>query len=136
MRVLLDTNVILDFFLEREPFYEAASKLFEAIAEERLFGFVSASSVTDIFYICRKQTQSFEEARDIIVMLLKLCNICPVDRSALDMALCSKLIDFEDAVQVACAELQGLDAIITRNPVDFQSSQVDVLSPKRVLQLL
>lgn len=136
MRVLLDTNVILDFFLEREPFYEQASLIFEAIADERLYGFVSASSVTDIFYLCRRQTQSFEKARGIIMTLLKLSDVCPVTRSALDAALNSGMRDFEDAVQVACAEKQKLEAIVTRNENDFRSSQVDVFTPEQLLQLL
>lgn len=60
MRVLLDTNIILDFFLEREPFFYDASRLFEAIADNQLEGFVTASSVTDIFYICKRQTQDLQ----------------------------------------------------------------------------
>ena len=136
MRVLLDTNIILDFFLEREPFYEQASLIFEAIADERLNGYVSASSVTDIFYLCRRQTQSFEKAREIIITLLKLCDVCPVARSALDAALNSGMKDFEDAVQVACAEKQELEAIVTRNQSDFQSNQVDVFTPEQLLQHL
>ena len=55
MRLLLDTNIILDFFLERKPFFDDASKLFDAIAENRIEGFITASSVTDIFYIFRSQ---------------------------------------------------------------------------------
>ncbi len=56
MRVLLDTNIILDFFLEREPFFQEANELFIAIAQSRIEGFFTASSATDIFYICKRQT--------------------------------------------------------------------------------
>jgi predicted nucleic acid-binding protein len=58
VKVLLDTNVVLDFFLEREPFFQESNQIFEAIAIEQLEGFITASIATDIFYICRKQTQS------------------------------------------------------------------------------
>jgi predicted nucleic acid-binding protein len=57
VRVLLDTNIILDFFLEREPFFQDANKLFEAIVTGQVESFVTASSATDIFYICKRQTK-------------------------------------------------------------------------------
>ena len=79
MRVLLDTNIILDFFLEREPFFLDVSELFEAIAERQIEGFITASSVTDIFYICRRQTRNIEQSRQILTTTLALLSICPVD---------------------------------------------------------
>ncbi|MEQ9357950.1 PIN domain-containing protein [Coleofasciculus chthonoplastes] len=103
MRVLLDTNIILDFFLEREPFFQLASEVFEAIAAERIEGLISASSATDIFYICKRQTQNLEQARQILTQTLTLLTVCPVDYTVLNTALNSGLVDFEDAVQIACA---------------------------------
>ena len=84
MRVLLDTNILLDFFLEREPFFQEASYLFDEIADKRIEGFMTASSVTDIFYICRCQTEDLEEARQILTKTLALLSICLVDRSTLE----------------------------------------------------
>ena len=86
MRVLLDTNIILDFFLEREPFFHDASELCDAIADRRIEGFITASSVTDIFYICRRQTQDFQEARQILAITLELLSVCPVDQGILETA--------------------------------------------------
>ncbi|EDX74315.1 hypothetical protein MC7420_3839 [Coleofasciculus chthonoplastes PCC 7420] len=122
MRVLLDTNIILDFFLEREPFFQLASEVFEAIAAERIEGLISASSATDIFYICKRQTQNLEQARQILTQTLTLLSVCPVDYTVLNTALNSGLVDFEDAVQIACAVAQQVDAIVTRNPQDFQTT--------------
>lgn len=136
MRVLLDTNIILDFFLERKPFFEDVCKLFDAIADEQVVGFVTASSITDIFYICRRQTQSLEEAKQILITTLSLLEICPVDYSILEIALKSGLADFEDAVQIACAEAQNLDAIITRNPKDFRTTRIAVLSTHQIVEQL
>ena len=136
MRVLLDTNIILDFFLEREPFFDDAAKLFDAIAYRRIEGFITASSVTDIFYICRRQTQDFQEARQILAITLELLSVCPVDRGILETALKSSLADFEDAVQIACAEAQNLEAIITRNPQDFQTANIPVLSANQIMEQL
>ncbi|MCG8368168.1 MAG: PIN domain-containing protein [Pseudanabaenales cyanobacterium] len=136
MRVLLDTNIILDFFLEREPFFNHASKLFDAIADRKIEGFITASSITDIFYICRRQTQNFEEARQILETTLALLSICPVDRDILETALKSSLADFEDAVQIACAEAQSLEVIITRNSQDFQTANIPVMSASQLREQL
>lgn len=63
MRVLLDTNIVLDYLLEREPFLQDAEALFQAIGSEQVVGYVTATTLTDIFYIARRQTQSVERAR-------------------------------------------------------------------------
>ena len=86
--------------------------------------------------LCRRQTQSVEEAKDIIATTLMLLDVCPVDRSVLDAAIASGMVDFEDAVQVACAESQGLDVIVTRNQEDFQTLNVGVVSPEILLHRL
>ena len=101
MKVLLDTNVILDFFLEREPFFQDANALFEAISTGQVEGFLTASSATDIFYICKRQTKNLTEARNILTKALMLLSVCSVDRSILESAIQSGLPDFEDAVQIA-----------------------------------
>ena len=136
MRVLLDTNIILDFFLEREPFFHETSKLFDAMSDQQIEGFITASSVTDIFYICRRQTQNLEEARQILITTLSLLSICLVDREILETALQSGLADFEDAVQIACAEAQNLEAIITRNLQDFQTANIPVMSANQLIEKL
>lgn len=134
MRVLLDTNIILDFFLEREPFFQLASEVFEAIAAERIEGLISASSATDIFYICKRQTQNLEQTRQILTQTLTLLSVCPVDYTVLNTALNSGLVDFEDAVQIACAVAQQVDAIVTRNPQDFQTTAVSIFTVSQLLE--
>ncbi|MEB3292699.1 MAG: PIN domain-containing protein [Synechococcales bacterium] len=128
MRILLDTNIILDFFLERQPFYLESSQLFDAIASGTVQGFLSASSATDIFYISRRQTRSIETARHILRTTLELLTACPVTQAILDTAFHSGIPDFEDAVQIACAVAAVLDAIAPRDPVDFQNSPVPARS--------
>jgi predicted nucleic acid-binding protein len=134
VRVLLDTNIILDFFLEREPFFQLASEVFEAIAAERIEGLISASSATDIFYICKRQTQNLEQTRQILTQTLTLLSVCPVDYTVLNTALNSGLVDFEDAVQIACAVAQQVDAIVTRNPQDFQTTAVSIFTVSQLLE--
>ncbi|MEQ8994966.1 MAG: PIN domain-containing protein [Coleofasciculus sp. B1-GNL1-01] len=136
MRVLIDTNVILDYLLEREPFLQDAQALFQAIGSEQVIGYVTATTLTDIFYIARRQTQSVEQANQVVSMTLAVMEICPVDRAVLEVALTSGIRDFEDAVQVACAIAQTLDAIVTRDTQDFYNATVPVLSVSQLLEQL
>lgn len=135
MKVLVDTNIILDFLLEREPFLQDAEALFQRIASGQIIGYATATTLTDIFYIARRHTQSIERARQAIVITLAVMEICPVDRSVLELALASTISDLEDALQVACALIQGLDAIATRD-AGLSTDSVPVLSINQVLQQL
>jgi predicted nucleic acid-binding protein len=135
VRVLVDTNVILDFLLEREPFFHDVEALFQEIASGQIIGYATATTLTDVFYIARRHTQSIERARQVIAITLSAMEICPVDRSVLELALASTTSDFEDAVQIACASVQGLDAIVTRD-AELSTTLVPVLSVSQVLQQL
>ncbi|MGK7924566.1 MAG: PIN domain-containing protein [Spirulina sp.] len=134
MRVLIDTNIVLDFLLEREPFFQDADLLFQAIASGRVVGYVTATTLTDIFYIARRQTQNIEQARQAVSQTLIAMEICPVNRSILESAFASGLADFEDAVQIACANDRRLEAILTRDPRGFVNSLLPVLSIQELLQ--
>lgn len=135
MRVLIDTNIILDFLLEREPFLQDAEALFQAVSMVRLVGYVTATTLTDIFYIATRHTQNVDRANQAVASTLATMEICSVDRSVLELALASTTVDFEDSLQVACAELQGLDAIVTRD-ADFSAPSIPVLSIHQLLQQL
>lgn len=136
MRVLVDTNILLDDFLEREPFVEDAAALMEAIESERIVGYVTATTLTNIFYIARRQTRRIELARQAVSETLTLMEVCLVDRAILEAAFASNLRDFEDAVQLACAIASRLDAIITRNAQDFASATLPILSTSELLESL
>ncbi|MEG3849134.1 PIN domain-containing protein [Microcoleus sp. herbarium19] len=136
MRVLIDTNIVLDFLLQREPFFQDAELLFQAIDTGQLIGYVTATTLTDIFYISRKHTRSVEQARQAVSETLIAMVICPIDRAVLESAFNSGLVDFEDAVQIFGAVAQGLDAILTRDNKGFLSSPVPVLSIQELLQQL
>ncbi|MBW4514740.1 MAG: PIN domain-containing protein [Timaviella obliquedivisa GSE-PSE-MK23-08B] len=136
MRVLIDTNIVLDFLLQREPFFQDAERLFQAIDAGQVVGYVTATTLTDIFYISRKHTRSVEQARQAVSETLIAMVICSVNRAVLESAFGSGLADFEDAVQIFCAVAQGLDAILTRDMQGFLSSPVPVLSIQEFLQQL
>lgn len=136
MKVLVDTNVILDGFLERELFVEDAKALLNAIQSQQTEGFVTATTLTDIFYIVRRETKNIEQAREAVSRTLTLMQICPVDRRILEAAFASNLHDFEDAVQLACAIAKSWDAIITRDPQGFASATIPILSVRELLEQL
>lgn len=136
MKVLIDTNILLDFLLQREPFRQEAEELFQAIDSGKVIGYVAASTLTDIFYIARRHTHSVEKARQAVLETLTVMVICPVTRTILESAIASGITDFEDAVQIACAVAQGLEAILTRDMQGFASSSVPVLSVGQLLEQL
>jgi putative PIN family toxin of toxin-antitoxin system len=136
MRVLVDTNIVLDGLLEREPFVRDAKALIEAIEVEQIEGYVTATTLTNIFYIVRRQTRSIELARQAVSETLTLMEVCLVDRAILEAAFASNLRDFEDAVQLACAMASRLDAIITRNAQDFAGATLPILSTSELLESL
>lgn len=135
IRVLLDTNVLLDFLLAREPFAAEARDIWLACEQDRCVGYLAAISITNIWYIGRKLVGQ-TAARQHVVDLLKVMRVCAVDFQTLTMARDSSVVDFEDAVQVAAAVASGLDAIVTRNGADFVNSPLPVLTPSELLARL
>jgi predicted nucleic acid-binding protein len=132
MRVLFDTNVLLDALLAREPFVTDAAFLLEAVESSQIEGFMSATTVTDVHYLVGRQTRNPETAITAVSSLLELMEICAVDRNVLEQAIALKLPDFEDAVQIACAMALDLDAIVTRDVEGFRDSPISVLSPSEL----
>jgi predicted nucleic acid-binding protein len=135
VKILIDTNVILDLLLEREPFVEDAIALFEQIEQSNLKGYIAATTITNIFYIIRKakgREVAFTAIEQLTIGLL----FCPVDRQTIATALSLRLNDFEDSIQLACATLNRLDAIVTRDRKDFIGSDMPVYSPTELLNRL
>lgn len=132
MKILIDTNVVLDLLLEREPFVETSIALFEQIEQGNLEGSIAATTITNIFYIIRK-TEGREIALAAIHRLLIGLQFCAIDRQTVQTALRSGLKDFEDSIQLACATLNQLDAIVTRDHQDFIGSNLPVYSPTELL---
>jgi predicted nucleic acid-binding protein len=135
MRVLLDTDVVLDFVLERTPYVEAAAQLLELHAKKRYQGFISSITPINVFYVGRKAVGA-EKARLSIADLLATLEVCPVTQVTLISALDSSFSDYEDAVQYSSAVASGLDAIITRNVRDYKNSTLPIFTPAEFLQRL
>ena len=129
MRILIDTNVILDIVQKREPFfadsYQALRKAIEADAE----CLISASAATDIFYMLRKALGSAQQAKEQIEQLAQLVSFADVQGMDIHTALMRAMPDFEDAVVDAVAERNGASYILTRNIKDFAGSVVPAILP-------
>jgi predicted nucleic acid-binding protein len=127
-RILLDTNVILDILLQRAPWVATAAVVWQAAIGGRLNACVTASSFTDIFYIARKLVGP-PAARAAVRDCLDVLTVLPVERTDLETDHASPLADFEDAVQLACAVRQGMNALVTRDPNGFPNAPLAVWSP-------
>ncbi|HZG69405.1 MAG TPA: PIN domain-containing protein [Herpetosiphonaceae bacterium] len=132
MNVLLDTNVVLDVLLKRDPWLADSQAVWQASDDGLITGYLMAAALTDIFYIARRLTGR-DKARQAIVLCMTAFRICPVDRAVLEQALLLPGDDFEDAVQIAAAMHVGLDAIVTRNPTDFSGTPMLVMSPSTLI---
>jgi predicted nucleic acid-binding protein len=135
MRVLLDTNVVLDVLLSREPWLDDAKALWLATDNGQLTAYLSAANLTDIYYVARRLADA-ALARQAIKLCLDAFEILPVDRAALERAQQLSGPDFEDNLQIASAEAADLDAIVTRDAAGFTDSTVAVLSPRECRLLL
>jgi len=131
-KVLLDTNIVLDIALKREPHFSDSSQIFNLIDKELIEAAITATAVTDLYYIARKE-KSNKQAKSFIIDLTKIIEIIGVDKEIIIDALNSNIKDFEDAVQVFAAEYNEIEAIITRNKKDFQSCDLEILSPKELV---
>jgi predicted nucleic acid-binding protein len=133
IRALLDTNVVLDVLLNREPFVAPATRLWELNEQRKYRGYISAMTPVNVFYIGRKLI-SREKAHQAVAELLSTFSICSVDAAVLQNAVNSPLTDYEDAVQYECAIAAGLDAIITRNIKDFNTATLPIFTPDDFLK--
>jgi predicted nucleic acid-binding protein len=135
MRVLLDTDVILDFLLDRKPFFQAASELLKRNASGSFDGYISSITPINVFYVGRKVVGA-APIRQGIDDLLRLVRVAAVDHSTFVQAIGSPLADYEDAVQHASAVAAGLEAIATRNLDDYRNATLPVYSPVDFLDQL
>jgi len=135
MKILIDSNVALDLFLERGAFYDPALRVFSLSKGD--FGlFVSASTITDIYYIVRNLKKSKEIALASVKNLLAMVDVAAVTGNEIRQAISLDWGDFEDAVQYAAGETIAVDYIVTRNKSDFASTIMPVVSPDELLALL
>ncbi len=135
MKALLDTNVVLDSLAAREPFRENAEMIFRLIKKKRITAFITANSVTDIYYIARK-SRSESETREALRILLNAFSIVDVVGRECREALDFPLDDYEDAILCVCALKAGIDCIVTRDKclLEVKRSDIQLVSPEDFLK--
>ena len=133
MQELIDTNVVLDVLLNRDDFVRDAVAILK-LPESSVQKYVSASAITDIYYIARQEIKDKAEVKNLLKTLLQIIHVADVSEDNILTALDSDWSDFEDSVQNAVAESHNYDAVITRNKGDYKKSNLKVFSPKEFLE--
>jgi len=133
-RVLIDTDVILDFFFDRKPFSDNAAKVLSLCESREIKGFITSVIISNVYYLLR-QTSTHEKVIEKLKQLITITEVLTTDKEVILKALNSNFNDFEDALQNYSAELDGLiDLIVTRNVKDFKSSYLGVMTPDNYLK--
>lgn len=133
-KLFIDINVILDVALAREPHFILSRKILSHIEKKKALGYFSAISYTTIYYLIQKES-SRKNALNYTRDLLKLLSVVEVNKKTLERGLELEAKDFEDSVQLACAESCQANYIITGNTIDFKKSSIPAISPAEYLAI-
>ena len=136
MKILVDTNVIIDALTSREPWNESAEKIFIMAANNIVDMYITASSTTDIYYLVRKHLHNAETARQVMGKLYSLVGILEVKEEDCVDALVSPITDYEDAVVEQVARRTGVECIVTRNQKDYEPGLTKVFLPDDFIQFM
>ena len=134
MRVMCDTNIILDVLLDREPFAEVSDRILRLCETGAIEGYTTASCITDVFYFVRKHLHDTERSYDAMENLLGILQVCEVSDRHIREALRIRRPDFEDALVAACAKSVSCDYIVTRDKKGFADFEIPSLTPEELLQ--
>lgn len=134
MKLLIDTNVVLDVLLNRAPFCNVAAEVLNLSNSENVHEYISASAITDIYYIANRQMKDKAAVKNLIKTLLDVVSVAGVAEKEIVKALESEWNDFEDSVQHAVAVLNGFDGVVTRNTADYKQAEVAVWTPEEIVK--
>ena len=134
-KILIDTDVILDFFFDRKPFSENSSIILNMCERKQIQGFVTPVIISNSYYLLRRTAQH-NKVIDKLKQLLSITDVLNMNKQIVENALNSDFKDFEDALQNFAAVSNGdIDVIVTRNVKDFKKSEIAVLTPESFLKL-
>lgn len=132
---MIDTNMIIDFLITREPYFESSSKVMEKCAVRELKGYIAFHSVPNLWYILRRIPE--DKSRKWMIDICGFLEVAGVSHDEVLRAIkMDKFIDFEDCLQDRCAKNVGAEYIITRNIDDFSESEVPAISPENFLKAI
>jgi len=136
LRILIDTNILVDFIAKREPFVADARIIIKLCQEKIVSGSISAHTVTNLFYILRKELPA-DERKDTLRKFCRIFTVLGIDSFKLENALENDMFnDFEDCLQDECAKEFMSDYIVTRNIKDFENSSVKAIKPDEFLKII
>jgi len=135
LKILLDTNIVLDLLMDRMPFADAAAELFSKVEDGSATGYLCGTTITTVYYLAAKVVGT-PQAQEELKKLLSLFEVAPVNRPVLQSALAVGFADFEDAVIHEAARHVGAEAIVTRNQKDFKKSKIPVYSAEEMVKVL
>ena len=134
-RILIDNNVLLDYLLEREPFFDDAKKVILSRTKGNTKGCIAAHSISNMFFILRKDYTA-NERREILSNLCTIFDVEGIDKAKLLLSLANEdFTDFEDCLQMECAKSYGAEYIVTRNVSDYSVSDIKAILPSEYLEL-
>lgn len=131
-RLYIDTDIILDLLMERNPHYVYSAKLFSLIEQGKIEGYVSSLIFSNLFYIIRK-LRSNQKAIESLKKLKLLLKVLAVDEKIIELALNSNFKDFEDAIQYYATLQNGIGILITRNKEDYKKSDIILFTAEEYL---
>ena len=135
MRLMIDTNIILDVLLKRDPFFKDSKAVLDLCESRKIFGFISASTATDIFYLVRKALNSTDEAYTALGHILKIVKALTVTNDDVNTAFIQHAPDFEDCLLATCAKSNKCSGIVTRNKKDFLTFGISTFSPEEIIEI-
>ena len=127
--LFIDTDVIIDFLIDRKPFSREAAIIFSLIEQKKLKGYASSLTFSNLYYVIRK-FESHAKVISILDNLSKLLVVLKVDEQIIRNAISSEFLDFEDSIQYYCAaDYKKIEVVITRNTKDYKNSELPVMTP-------
>ncbi len=135
MNLMIDTNIFIDVLINRKPFFQDSKSVLMLCEEKKIHGFISASTVTDIYYLIRKHLHSTKLAYKNLGYVLDIAKVLTVTNEDVVNAYTKNASDFEDCLLAVCAKSNRCDGIVTRNLKDFENFDITIYSPRDVLLL-
>lgn len=130
MRILIDTNVLMDILFARDPYLADSITVLHMCEDDFAEAVVSAKTITDVYYFLRKSLKDETGARNVIKKIMSMVTVCDIKAQHLKDAIDLGNADFEDAVQAACAKAEGCKLIISRNKKDYERTGMKCLTPE------
>ena len=126
MKILLDNNIIIDWLAQRPEFYEDALKIVQLAYDRKAIECVTASSMTDMYFVLKKEAKQGVDIQDALKQMLTLITVLPVTAQDINNALELNWSDFEDAVQYSVAVSNEVDFIISRDSRFTNKPDLDI----------